>query len=117
MVRKLVKKCCACIKKPAQEENRSLAELARAGKLDAHTAVQALHRADLKKAGLIAGGTLLALGVLNAVSQYRFYRSAISRELKKQLAPLDRKLDALQAENEQLRAELEQCRAEQPAAH
>ena len=58
-----------------------------------------------------------ALGALNAVSQYRFYRSVVSRELKKQLAPLDRKLDALQAENEQLRAELEQCRAEQPAAH
>lgn len=116
MVQKLVKACCARVKKPAQEEPVSLAELARAGRLSPRTAAQALHEADLKKVGLIAGGTLLAFGALNALGRYHCYRRAAARELKKQLAPLNRRLDALEAENAQLRTELAQCRcgAERP---
>ena len=38
-------------------------------------------------------------------------RGTVARELKKQLAPLNDKLDALQAENRMLRAELEKKNA------
>ena len=55
-------------------------------------AVNTLRKLDVKKVGLIAGGT--------------------AAELKRQLAPLHRKLDQLQAENRMLRAELEQLKKE-----
>ena len=43
--------------------------------------------------------------------RYKFYQGIVARELKKQLAPLNDKLDALQAENRMLRAELEKKNA------
>lgn len=55
-------------------------------------AVNTLRKLDVKKVGLIAGGTAAVL--------------------KRQLAPLHRKLDQLQAENRMLRAELEQLKKE-----
>ena len=45
------------------------------------------------------------------VSRYKFYQGIVARELKKQLAPLNDKLDALQDENRMLRAELEKKNA------
>ena len=44
-------------------------------------------------------------------SRYKLYQGIVARELKKQLAPLNDKLDALQAENRMLRAELEKKNA------
>ena len=41
----------------------------------------------------------------------KFYQGIVARELKKQLAPLNDKLDALQAENRMLRVELEKKNA------
>ena len=115
---KLKESCCALQKlapyRREAEEDASLIELARSGKLNPRTAAQALRRVDLKKAGLIAGGALAVLAAAGAVSQYRFYQHAVAREMKRQLAPLDRKLDALQAENDALRAEIAQLR--QPEA-
>ena len=55
-------------------------------------AVNTLRKLDVKKVGLIRG--------------------AVAAELKRQLAPLHRKLDQLQAENRMLRAELEQLKKE-----
>ena len=45
------------------------------------------------------------------MSRYKFYQGIVARELKKQLAPLNDKLDALQDENRMLRAELEKKQA------
>ena len=42
----------------------------------------------------------------------KFIRNMVPAELKRQLAPLHRKLDQLQAENRMLRAELEQLKKE-----
>ena len=46
-----------------------------------------------------------------AAARYKFYQGIVARELKKQLAPLNDKLDALQAENRMLRVELEKKNA------
>ena len=51
-------------------------------------------------------GALAALSAVSLISRYSFYRKAVSAELKKQLAPVHRKLDRLEKENEALRAEL-----------
>ena len=70
-------------------------------------AVNTLRKLDVKKVGLIAGGTAAVL-----TGRYGIYRGAVAAELKRQLAPLHRKLDQLQAENRMLRAELEQLKKE-----
>ena len=67
---------------------------------------QVLRQVDVKKAALAVGGAALGVSVLHWAHQYRFYHSVIAKELKKQLAPLNKKLDELQAENERLRTEL-----------
>ena len=71
-------------------------------------AVNTLRKLDVKKVGLIAGGT----AVVSVAGRYGIYRGAVAAELKRQLAPLHRKLDQLQAENRMLRAELEQLKKE-----
>ena len=72
-------------------------------------AVNTLRKLDVKKVGLIAGGTAAVLTVVSVAGRYGIYRGAV---LKRQLAPLHRKLDQLQAENRMLRAELEQLKKE-----
>ena len=47
------------------------------------------------------------LTALNVYSHYKLHQAIADRKVKKQLAPLNDKLDALQAENRMLRAELE----------
>ena len=61
--------------------------------------------------GLIAGGVTVVCAAAGTASRYKFYQGIVARELKKQLAPLNDKLDALQAENRMLRAELEKKNA------
>lgn len=78
-------------------------------------AVNVLRKLDMKKVGLIAGGTALAMTVVTVAGRYGIYRGAVAAELKRQLAPLHRKLDMLQAENRQLRAEVERLQKEQDA--
>ena len=75
-------------------------------------AVNTLRKLDVKKVGLIAGGTAAVLTVVSVAGRYGIYRGAVAAELKRQLAPLHRKLDQLQAENRRLRAELEQLKKE-----
>jgi len=75
-------------------------------------AVNTLRKLDVKKVGLIAGGTAAVLTVVSVAGRYGIYRGAVAAELKRQLAPLHRKLDQLQAENRMLRAELEQLKKE-----
>ena len=92
--------------KAAGNEDMQVLELVRTGKLNKNAALQLLRRVDLKKAGIVAGGALTALFAVNIIGQYRFYRGIVAKELRRQLAPLERKLDELQQENEKLRAEL-----------
>ena len=80
-------------------------------------AVNTLRKLDVKKVGLIAGGTAAgvaagSVGGARRSGRYGIYRGAVAAELKRQLAPLHRKLDQLQAENRMLRAELEQLKKE-----
>ena len=92
---------------PVRAESAAPAPL-RGKKLDQRAVLQVVRKVDWKKAGLIAGGVTAAAGT---VSRYKFYQGIVARELKKQLAPLNDKLDALQAENRMLRAELEKKNA------
>ena len=78
-------------------------------------AVNVLRKLDMKRVGLIAGGTALAMTAVTVAGRYGIYRGAVAAELKRQLAPLHRKLDMLQAENRQLRAEVERLQKEQDA--
>ena len=68
-------------------------------------AVNTLRKLDVKKVGLIAGGTAAVLTVVSVAGRYGIYRGAVAAEL-------NRKLDQLQAENRMLRAELEQLKKE-----
>lgn len=57
---------------------------------------------NLKKVGLLAVGGTALVSLLASVGHDRVYRAAVSKELKKQLEPINRKLDALEQQNEQL---------------
>ena len=76
-------------------------------------AAKLLRKLDVKKIGLIAGGTAAVVTAVSAVGRYGLYRGAVAAELKRQLAPLHRKIDQLQAENRMLRTELEKLREAQ----
>ena len=95
---------------PVRAESEAVAPL-RGKKLDQRAVLQVVRRVDWKKAGLIAGGATVVCAAAGTVSRYKFYQGIVARELKKQLAPLSDKLDALQAENRMLRAELEKKNA------
>lgn len=76
------------------------------GKRAAEGVVQALPLKEIKKYGLLAGGAALGLAAVNNVLRTQSYRLAVSRELKKQLKPINDKLDALEKENAELKKEL-----------
>ena len=75
-------------------------------------AVNTLRKLDVKKVGLIAGGTAAVLTVVSVAGRYGIYRGAVAAELKRQLAVVNGKLDNLQAQNEALRAELARLKQE-----
>ncbi len=78
-------------------------------------AAKLLRKLDMKKLGLIVGGTAAVLTVVSVAGRYGIYRGAVAAELKRQLAPLHRKIDQMQAENRMLRTELERLRKEEAA--
>ena len=80
-------------------------------------AVNTLRKLDVKKVGLIAGGTAAVLTVVSVAGRYGIYRGAVAAALKRQLAPLHRQLDPLRAESRMLRAELEQLKKEKSSEH
>ena len=61
---------------------------------------------EREMAALAAVGAVALCGVIHAIHRRRMYKKVVSKELKKQLAPISKKLDDLQAENNQLRNEL-----------
>ncbi len=70
---------------------------------------------NLKRLGVaVFGGTAL-LSLLASIGHDRVYRAMVARELKKQLEPVNRKLDVLEKQNEELlreNAELKERLAE-----
>ena len=64
--------------------------------------VRHLNARDLKRLGIVALGGAAAVSLAGTVGQYRMIRQLMARELKKQLAPVNAKLDALQEQNEAL---------------
>ena len=81
---------------PVRAESAAPAPL-RGKKLDQRAVLQVVRKVDWKKAGLIAGGVTVVCAAAGTASRYKFYQGIVARELKKQLAPLNDKLDALQA--------------------
>ena len=75
-------------------------------------AVNSLRKLDVKKVGLIAGGTAAVLTVVSVAGRYGIYRGAVAAGLKRPLAPLHRKLGQLQAGHRKHRAALEQLKKE-----
>ena len=64
-----------------------------------------LDRLDVKKAkryAVIAAGALCGIKLLSSVSRDLTYQSAVSREIKKQLAPVLAELEELKSQNQTL---------------
>ena len=68
---------------------------------------------EREAAALAAAGVVVLWGTIHAIHRRRMYKKVVAKELKKQLAPINQKLDAIQAENDRLHAELERQNANQ----
>ena len=69
-----------------------------------------LEKANLKRIGVIAASGAAALSLGGTLLQARLTRSALRRELKRQLAPMNKKLDELEAQNKALQRQNEELR-------
>ena len=92
------------------EELYALRRAVPAAAVGKRRALQALRGLDAKKVGLAIGGAMAVTALVNTAGRYQFYRRIVSGELKRQLAAVNKKLDALEQQNEALRAELAQLR-------
>lgn len=103
----LLKKGAKILKPVLREEAALMPAAGRAlSKKAAETVSLALPLKEIKKYGLLAGGGLLGVTLLGGALRTESYRLAVSRELKKQLKPINEKLDALEKENAELRKKL-----------
>ncbi len=100
----------------AQAEELSPLELLQPGKLNKRNILRIMRRVDIKKLGLVAGGTAVVLSAASLTGRYTFYKGIVSGELKRQLTPVNKKLDELKAQNAELRAEVERLQAQQTEA-
>ena len=82
-------------------------ELLQPGKLNKRTVMHLLRKVDIKKVGIAAGGAAVVLSAVSLTGRYTFYKGIVSGELKRQLAPVNKKLDELKAQNAELKAEVE----------
>jgi|GEM_PF-534823 len=88
-------------------------ELLQPGKLNKRNVMRLMRRVDIKKVGVVAGGAAAVLSVMSLTGRYTFYKSIVAGELKRQLAPVNKKLDELKAQNAELKAEVERLQAQQ----
>ena len=63
---------------------------------------------NLKRIAVVTIGGSVGLSVLRNVGETRMVRSAVKREMKKQLEPISKKLGDLEKQNEQLQKQNEQ---------
>ena len=104
----LIKKGVKVLEPVLREETALLPAAGKAlGKKAADGVVQALPFKEIKKYALLAGGAVMGLAAIGSALRTESYRLAVSRELKKQLKPINEKLDALEKENAELKAEME----------
>ena len=73
-------------------------------------AAKLLEPQNVKRLGILAAGGAITLSLLSRLGSAQLYRAELSRELKKQLAPISRKLDELEAQNEALEQQNEALR-------
>ena len=73
-------------------------------------AAKLLEPQNLKRLGVLAVGGAAALSLLSSWGSARLYRAEVARELKKQLAPVNRKLDELEEQNKALEEQNEALR-------
>lgn len=71
-------------------------------------AVQLLKNPKVQRAAAITGGVMAAAAVAKTITQYTFYQTIVSREVKKSLKPISKQLDELQASADALRQQCEQ---------
>lgn len=95
-----------------QPEDISPLELLQPGKLNKRTVMRLLRKVDIKKIGIAAGGAAVVLSAVSLTGRYTFYKGIVSVELKRQLAPVNKKLDELKAQNAELKAEVERLNAQ-----
>ena len=95
-----------------QPEDISPLELLQPGKLNNRTDLRPLRQVDIKKIGIAAGGAAVVLSAVSLTGRYTFYKGIVSGELKRQLAPVNKKLDELKAQNAELKDEVERLNAQ-----
>lgn len=96
-----------------QVEDLSPLEILQTGKLNKRTVMHLMRKVDVKKVGIAAGGAAVVLSAVSLTGRYTFYKGIVSGELRRQLAPVNKKLDELKAQNAELRAEIERLEAQQ----
>ena len=87
-------------------------ELLQPGKLNKRTVMHLLRKVNVKKVGIAAGGAAVVLSAVSLTGRYTFYKGIVSGDLKRQLAPVNKKLDELKAQNAELKAEVERLNAQ-----
>lgn len=92
------------------EETAALAKSPKGRRTLAATALKSLDLKKVKLTALAVGGGALVIGAAGSAARYEAYRLAVSRELKKQLAPINAKLEELEKQNAELRKELEKLK-------
>lgn len=65
-----------------------------------------VNAANLKRLAAVAVAGGVAVSLVGNWLHNRVYRAAVARELKKQLAPVNKKLDELEKQNEDLKKQL-----------
>lgn len=100
------------VRQAGSDSAMEVLELVRDGKLTKRTALELLRRVDPQTVGIALGSAAAVCTAVTLLRRRHFYRKSVAKELKKQLAPIHEKLDALQEENEQLHRELAGLRAE-----
>ncbi len=68
--------------------------------------------ANIKRAAIVVAGGSVAISIISSFSQNRVYQAMVAKEMKKQLEPLRKKLDKLEAQNELLVQQNEELKAE-----
>lgn len=73
-------------------------------------AARYLEPRKIKRLALVCVGGAALVSVAGTLAHDRMARAATAREIRKQLAPIHEKLDALQAQNEELKRQNEALR-------